>query len=135
MPGAQPPFRQTRTIRLLARRSICPRVIYSKRMKQHRMGKLTVQPNIRIAPRTPRIRIVRNERPAFKGRGIQKRQRFLSYLRSHPEELRPFDFRGRKTEKESALTHTDQRKSVSCESVTYQGQDFDGAPFSMQDSS
>jgi len=26
-------------------------------------------------------------------RGIQKRQRILTYIRSHPEELRPFDFR------------------------------------------
>jgi hypothetical protein len=25
-------------------------------------------------------------------RGIQKRQRVLSYVRSHPEELRPFNF-------------------------------------------
>jgi hypothetical protein len=25
-------------------------------------------------------------------RGIQKRQRILTYVRNHPEELRPFDF-------------------------------------------
>ena len=29
-------------------------------------------------------------------RGVQKRQRILAYVRSHPEELRPFDFRQRK---------------------------------------
>lgn len=28
-------------------------------------------------------------------RGIQKRQRILTYIRSHPEELRPFDFKQR----------------------------------------
>ena len=32
-------------------------------------------------------------------RGIQKRQRILTYVRSHPEELRPFDLRSQKTEK------------------------------------
>jgi hypothetical protein len=31
-------------------------------------------------------------------RGIQKRQRILTYVRSHPEELRPFDLRPQKTE-------------------------------------
>jgi hypothetical protein len=30
-------------------------------------------------------------------RGIQKRQRILTYVRSHPEELRPFDFNGQKS--------------------------------------
>ena len=32
-------------------------------------------------------------------RGIQKRQRILTYVRSHPEELRPFDFGRRKMDK------------------------------------
>jgi hypothetical protein len=32
-------------------------------------------------------------------RGIQKRQRILTYVRNHPEELRPFDFRLEKTKK------------------------------------
>jgi hypothetical protein len=32
-------------------------------------------------------------------RGIQKRQRILTYVRSHPEELRPFDLRSQKKEK------------------------------------
>ena len=32
-------------------------------------------------------------------RGIQKRQRILAYVRSHPEELRPFDSRSQKTRK------------------------------------
>jgi hypothetical protein len=27
-------------------------------------------------------------------RGVQKRQRVLTYVRNHPEELRPFDFKG-----------------------------------------
>ena len=32
-------------------------------------------------------------------RGIQKRQRILTYVRSHPEELRPFDLGWQKTKK------------------------------------
>jgi len=32
-------------------------------------------------------------------RGIQKRQRILTYIRSHPEELRPFDFKSRRKRK------------------------------------
>ena len=32
-------------------------------------------------------------------RGVQKRQRILTYVRSHPEELRPFDFTRRKMDK------------------------------------
>jgi hypothetical protein len=32
-------------------------------------------------------------------RGIQKRQRILTYVRSHPEELRRFDFKRRKMDK------------------------------------
>jgi hypothetical protein len=35
-------------------------------------------------------------------RGIQKRQRILAYVRSHPEELRPFDLRWQKTKKYTA---------------------------------
>jgi hypothetical protein len=32
-------------------------------------------------------------------RGVEKRRRILTYVRNHPEELRPFDFRGQKTKK------------------------------------
>jgi hypothetical protein len=32
-------------------------------------------------------------------RGVQKRQRILTYVRSHPKELRPFDLRWQKTKK------------------------------------
>lgn len=35
-------------------------------------------------------------------RGIQKRQRILAYVRTHPEELRPFDFESGKTRKKTA---------------------------------
>jgi hypothetical protein len=32
-------------------------------------------------------------------RGIQKRQRILTYVRSHPEELRPFDLMRQRTQR------------------------------------
>ena len=34
-------------------------------------------------------------------RGLQKRQRVLSYIRSHPEELRPFDFETKRSRRQA----------------------------------
>jgi hypothetical protein len=45
-----------------------------------------------------RVASIRPDLCPFDGdgtRGIQKRQRILTYVRSHPEELRPFDFKQR----------------------------------------
>jgi hypothetical protein len=42
-------------------------------------------------------------------RGIQKRQRVLAYIRHHPEELRPFDIRSRRTRRsEDRLLQTSE---------------------------
>lgn len=43
-------------------------------------------------------------------RGVQKRQRILAYVRSHPEELRPFHLRQHKTPKQTAQSRRSQRK-------------------------
>jgi hypothetical protein len=48
-----------------------------------------------------RVASIRPDLCPFDGegtRGIQKRQRILTYVRSHPEELRPFDLRQQKAE-------------------------------------
>jgi DNA-binding CsgD family transcriptional regulator len=47
-----------------------------------------------------RVSLLRPEICPFDGdgtRGVQKRQRILTYVRSHPEELRPFKFSGRRS--------------------------------------
>jgi hypothetical protein len=49
-----------------------------------------------------RVAAVRPDLCPFNGdgtRGIQKRQRVLTYVRNHPEELRPFDFSRQKNKK------------------------------------
>lgn len=59
-----------------------------------------------------RVAAIRPDLCPFDGdgtRGIQKRQRVLTYVRNHPEELRPFDFR---------MMESKHRRTASSEDVT-----------------